>query len=246
MNTPATPCPQSSAFGPQPECETTEIRIRALACALLQLLLLAIHPIAALAARAARRHATHRHGARPQQARRSRRGDSAELVFAAIEREAIGTDDQRIAHRYVYEWDIGPTSDLVTPDRAMTILKAAPDLVFPFRVSGGTRIELNRVFQLDHVRWPRDNGNPVVISQADSTSFTFLTLPGHFRGPGRTIQFEILGRGGRLILRQVGATSQAISDLAYDGGAWLSWRTQAATLRATLFGGAHGPDLDRV
>jgi hypothetical protein len=33
-------------------------------------------------------------------------------------------------------------SDLVTPDSAMTMLKAAPDLIFPFRVSGG--IELNR------------------------------------------------------------------------------------------------------
>ena len=99
-------------------------------------------------------------------------------------------------------------------------------------MSGG--IELNRVLALDHVRWPRDNGNPVLISQADCTSFTFLTLPGHFRGPGRTIQFTILGRGGRLILRQVGATSQRISDLAYDGGAWFSWRTQAATLRAAV------------
>ena len=68
------------------------------------------------------------------------------------------------------------------------------------------------------------------------TSFTFLTLPGHFRGPGRTIQFTILGRGDRLVLRQVGATSLGISDMAYDGGAWFSWRTQAATLRAALSG----------
>jgi hypothetical protein len=194
----------------------TEVRIRALACALLQLLLLAIWPVTALTARAARTH----------------RGFRAELVSAVIEREAAGT-----AHRYVYEWDLGPTSDLGTPDGAMAVLQAAPDQIFPFRVSGGTGIELNRVLQLDDVRWPRDNGNPVLISQADSTSFTFLTLPGHFRGPGRTIQFTILRRGGRLILRQVGATSRGISDLAYDGGAWFSWRAQAATLRATLSGG---------
>ena len=95
-------------------------------------------------------------------------------------------------------------------------------------------IELNQVLDLDHVHWPLDNGNPVLISEADTTSFTFLTLPGHFRGPGRTIQFAILGRGGRLILRQVGATSPRISDLACDGGAWFSWRTQAATLRTAL------------
>jgi hypothetical protein len=65
---------------------------------------------------------------------------------------------------------------------------------------------------------------------------TFLTLPGHFRGPGRTIQFTILGRGDRLILRQVGATSLGLSDMAYDGGAWFSWRTQAATLAGRPLG----------
>jgi hypothetical protein len=196
--------------------EHTEVRIRALLCALLQLMLLAIWPVVALTARVAKAH----------------RGHRAELVSAVIEREVAGT-----AHRYVFEWDLGPASELGAPDNAMAILKAAPDRIFPFRVSGGTGIELNRVLELDDVRWPRDNGNPVLISQADSTSFTFLTLPGHFRGAGRTIQFTVLARGDRLILRQVGATSLGISDMAYDGGAWFSWRTQAATLRAALPGG---------
>ena len=58
--------------------------------------------------------------------------------------------------------------------------------------------------------------------------------------PRRTIQFTILGRGDRLILRQVGAASLGIFDRAYDGGAWFSWRTQAATLRAALSGGPLG------
>jgi hypothetical protein len=205
--------------------EHTEIRIRALACALLQLMLLAIWPVVALTARAARAH----------------RGFRAELVSAVIEREVAGT-----AHRYLFEWDLGPASDLGTPDSAMAILQSAPDQIFPFRVSGATGIELNRVIALDDVRWPRDNGHPVLVSQADSTSFTFLTLPGHFRGPGRTIEFMVLARGGRLILRQIGSTSLGISDMAYDGGAWFSWRTQAAALRAALPGGAHGPDPDPV
>jgi hypothetical protein len=208
--------------------------------------LLAIYPIAALAARAAALRATHRHGARPEGTRRRRRGFGAALVFAAIERDVIETGGPRTAHRYVYEWDIGPASALVTPDSAMTILKAAPDLIFPFGVTGATRIELNQVLDLDDVRWPRDDGNPVLVSQANSTSITFLTLPGHFRGPGRTIQFEVLGRGGRLILRHVGATSRGISDMAYDRGAWFSWRSQAARLRAAISRGAHMPDLNRV
>jgi hypothetical protein len=209
--------------------EHTVVRIRALGCALLQLMLLVIWPVTALTARA-----------------RARRGFRAELVSAVIEREVVPTAGQRAAHRYVYEWDLGPTSDLVTPDSAMAILQAEPDLIFPFRVRGSTCIELNQILQLDDVRWPRDDGNPVLISQADSTSFTFLTMPGHFRGPGRTIQFTVLGRDGRLILRQVGATSLGIADMAYDGGAWFSWRIQAATLRASLSAAVHGPGPDRV
>jgi hypothetical protein len=78
-------------------------------------------------------------------------------------------------------------------------------------------------------------GTATSASRLDSTSFSFFTLPGHFRGPGRTIRFTILVRAGRLMLRQVGATSLGIFDMAYDGGApWLSWRIQAATLRAAL------------
>jgi hypothetical protein len=120
--------------------------------------------------------------------------------------------------------------------RALAVLQAAPDRIVPFRVSGGLGIELNRVLQLDDVRWPGDDGNPVRSAKPTARLFTFRTLPGHFRGPGRTIQFTILGRGDRLILRQVGATSPGISDMAYDGGAWFSWRTQAAALRAALAG----------
>jgi hypothetical protein len=217
-----------------PDRESTQVRVRALACALLHVLLLAIYPVAKLAARAARARTARRHGAMPVQGRPWGGGSRAELVFAAIERGVVETRDQLGTHHYVYEWDIGPSSELVTPGRAMTILKAAPDLIFPFGVSGGTRIEVDQVLDLDDVRWPRDDGNPVVVSQADSTSFTFVTLPGHFRGPGRTIRFAVLERGGRLILRQVGATSPRMSDLAYDGGAWFSWQTQAATLRAAL------------
>jgi hypothetical protein len=68
----------------------------------------------------------------------------------------------------VFEWDIGAASDLGSADNTMAILKATPDLIFPFGVRGGAAIELDAVLQLDHVRWPRDNGKPVLITQADT------------------------------------------------------------------------------
>ena len=141
---------------------------------------------------------------------------------------------------YAYEWDIGPVSELVTPQGAMTVMKDAPNVVFPFEVRGqnGERtIRTGSVYHLNNVRIPGDDGNPVRVVQSDGTSFTFLTLPGHFRGPGRTIRFTTLERDGRLLLRQEGVSAAGLVDEFYDSGARIAWRYQADNLRAALFGG---------
>jgi len=70
--------------------------------------------------------AIHRHGARPERARLWPHDVRPGLVFAAIEREVVDAAGQRVVHRYVYEWDLGPIPDLVTPDRAMAVLRAHP------------------------------------------------------------------------------------------------------------------------
>jgi hypothetical protein len=186
-----------------------------LACLLAYTVLLTAAAVSALGTRGSRRRALGWQGHSP--------------------RVALTAGDGR-ARRYVYEWDLGPTSARVTPESAMTLMQASPDRVFPFDVGAGSRIEPGRPLSLGNVRWPRDNGHPVRVVEADAVSFTFLTLPGHFRGPGHTIRFATLARDGRLILRHAGESSDRLPDVAYDSGAWVSWRTQASRLRSLVFG----------
>jgi hypothetical protein len=162
------------------------------------------------------------------------------VVFTEEEGEIFVAPAEAEVTRYALEHDIGPTSDLVTPESAMAIMKDSPNVVFPFEVQGlrGERtIEVDRTYNLNNVRTPGDDENPVEVVQSDATSFTFLTLPGHFRGSGRTIRFVTLERDGRLILRQEGTSSAGIIDELYDAGARISWRYQANNLRAAIYGG---------
>jgi|SoiMethySBSTD1v2_1073268.scaffolds.fasta_scaffold433089_2 hypothetical protein len=155
----------------------------------------------------------------------------------AAQRPAVPAD---AANVYAYEWDIGPTSSTVTPESAMDIMKAVPNVVFPFEVKGRNgerRIQKGSSYDLNSVRWPGDDNNPVEIINEDDTSFTFLTLPGHFRGEGHTIKFTTLDRNGRLVLRQEGISAPGFVDQLLDLGARLSWKYQADNLRAATYGG---------
>jgi hypothetical protein len=142
--------------------------------------------------------------------------------------------------QYAYEWEIGPTSDLVNSEKAMALMQQSPNVVFPFGVRGAdgeTTIQVGHVYYLDHVRAPGDRNHPVRIADADKTSFTFVTLPGHFRGAGRMVRFRTLERDGRLLLRQEGRSAATMLDGLYDAGARIAWRYQADNLRAAIFGG---------
>jgi hypothetical protein len=143
-------------------------------------------------------------------------------------------------HRYVDEWEIGPASGLVTAKGAMTIMKNSPNVVFPFTVTGQngeTTIQLDHSYNLENAMVPGDK-NPVKVVQADDTSFTFETLPGHFRGPGRTIKFHTLERDGTLYLQQEGVASNNVWDYTLDQGARLTWWYQSQNLKAAIFGGS--------
>jgi hypothetical protein len=163
-----------------------------------------------------------------------------QAVFTEAEGEEFVAPRAADLSRYAYEWDIGPTSPLITAEGAMTIMRNSPNVVFPFEVQGlrgENTIELDHVYNLNNVRLPGDNKNPVQVVQSDPTSFTFLTLPGHFRGPGRTIRFVTVERDGRLLLRQEGTSDAGVVDEVYDVGARLAWRYQADNLRAAIYGG---------
>ena len=163
-----------------------------------------------------------------------------EVVFSEAEGTTIVAPTPEELNRYSYEWDVGPTSGLVSPESAMSVMKDSPNVVFPFEVvgqQGEQRILQDSTYDLVGPRGPGDDDNPVLVVQSDATSFTFLTLPGHFRGDGRTIRFQTLARDGRLILRQEGTSGDSLWDSLYDAGAKVSWRQQAMNLRAAIYGG---------
>ena len=163
------------------------------------------------------------------------------VVFTDDEGEGFTPAPEPDVGRHAVECDIGPVMPLVTAESAMGVMKDSPNVVFPFVVEGarGARsIQLGSVYDLQNVLHPGDKGNPVRVVQSDATSFTFLTLPGHFRGPDQTIRFVTVERRGRILLRQEGTSSGTTMDWIYDAGAQMvSWRFQANNLRAALYGG---------
>jgi len=98
---------------------------------------------------------------------------------------------------YRHDWDLGTMSITVTALKAMAILQSRPNAIFPFAVkgrAGETTIVLGSTYDLTNTTGPRDSlgtgPDPVRVTAVTATSFTFLTLAGHHRGPGQTITFE--------------------------------------------------------
>jgi hypothetical protein len=77
----------------------------------------------------------------------------------------------------------------------------------------------------------------VLVVQSDpprspSSPWTATSGARAARSPFRTLE-----RDGRLVLRQEGTSGAGVWDSLYDAGSKLSWRQQAANLRAAIYGG---------
>jgi RHS repeat-associated protein len=142
---------------------------------------------------------------------------------------------------YSHSWYIGPSSPLVTPEKAMAFFKGNPNLVFPFEVyplENQKAIVLGAKYDLRSVMFPKfSNNNPVRVFSSGPTSFSFITLPGHFRGPGQFVGFRTFAEGGNLYLEQTGTSEHGFTDWFFDVGAYVAWQQQAENLKALLYGG---------
>lgn len=149
-------------------------------------------------------------------------------------------------YRYVEENVVGPRRVGITPTATMRTLESNPNAFFPFFVtplSGPSTIREGQIYDLQWVRWPFDNGNFVRVESVTPTSFTFLTLDGHFDGPGATITFSAVERNGVVLLRQEGYAPTAgafNSTFAPFGATSITWQYQAATLGAAMRSAAEG------
>lgn len=104
---------------------------------------------------------------------------------------------------YQVQEDLGPVSSLgrqfQTPKQVMRYFQEHPQKIFPFGLSGATKIKQGEKINL---QIPLYGNAPVEVTNVTPTSFTFTTLPGHFDPPGSTITFSVHESGGHLYLEQ--------------------------------------------
>ena len=151
---------------------------------------------------------------------------------------------------YSHDWDCGPLSTSRTVAGAMAIIISRPNDIFPFKVGHpvlAPRIRLGAKINLMNTIGPSNLGlgpDPVEVIAVTPTSFTFLTLAGHHRGTGQTIQFDTRSGSGHLRLLQSGTfNSLDPRQYAYNAGAVGAWALQAHNLRVAV-GTVSDPSLN--
>jgi len=143
---------------------------------------------------------------------------------------------------YTGEYDYSyafPISDdiMLTPEQAMDIFKANPGKIFPFEIEGATTFEDGQTIRLVGAA-PIDGSGDVRVSTTD-TSVTFTVVSDdYFDGAGSTITFRTaIGTDGLVYLVQDADAHDANAFAAIgaeNGGAALTWNTQAQNFRDVL------------
>ena len=153
----------------------------------------------------------------------------------------FGEERISVMGTYAHGWDCGPLSTSRTVAGAMAIIISRPNDIFPYKVGypiPASRITLGAKIDLMNTIGPSNLGlgpDPVEVSAVTSTSFTFLTLAGHHRGAGQTIQFDTSSVSGQLRLLQSGTfNSYDPRQYAYNKGATGAWALQAHNLRVAI------------
>jgi hypothetical protein len=159
---------------------------------------------------------------------------------------------------YRHDWDLGTMTATVTAFKAMSILQARPNDIFPFTVrgrGGETTIVLGSTYDLLNTTGPFNSfwtgSDPVTVTAMTTLSFTFTTLAGHHRGAGQTITFETydkladendgLTQRMHVFLSQHGTYISSFAhpfsslfNLGANAGAAGAWALQAHNLREAL------------
>ncbi len=138
---------------------------------------------------------------------------------------------------YSYTWRIIGRGSTIPPETAMKLVQDDPHSVFPFKIQANTtdaRLKIQegaRCILRPLIIRPE----PVEIVNVTPTSFTFRTLPGHFRGQGATICFRTLvNTRGRLCVQQTAEFEKKWRNCILDIGSIALWSIQAAKLAYRL------------
>jgi hypothetical protein len=128
-----------------------------------------------------------------------------------------------------------------TPEAVLTMARNHFSAYFPFG-GCGTALHVGQICHLTGTgpagTWGPGSDNPIQVVSVGTTSFTFLSLPGHAEGPGRIITFSFLQNPmtQRLYLdvSAQGPWSLASESTRDTGAARGFWQAYASNLQAAI------------
>lgn len=148
--------------------------------------------------------------------------------------------EQQVFYEYDMGHSLGVSTDEYTAQELMDLFKKHPTEIFPFVVTGDSaEFRDGAVFELSETlfffKGGIDTGRVVVNTTDTSVKFTVIS-DNYFDGPGSTIEFSIVEKGGQFALRKVANAEKAQAGVAQlaPGGAYLSWSLQAADFKNVI------------
>jgi RHS repeat-associated protein len=170
----------------------------------------------------------------------------------------IERDGQVAGYAYVKSWAVGNVTESMNAKTAMAMLKDDPNRFFQFSVqavgSSEAKVKITKDTIFLDLVGPREFGllktnlhlplvgdvggrNYVAVIHVTDTQFSFVTLPGHFDGPGNIISFRTFEKDGQIFLEQTGwapvaggLNARVSAPLAKAS----AWKTQAANLAKAI------------
>jgi RHS repeat-associated protein len=109
--------------------------------------------------------------------------------------DPINCSDLTGRYAYKYTFDVGASYGEGSAENLMTLMQGAPQVVFPFIITGGPIVNGARLC----TRPTAVRCDPVEAFGITGTSWSFRTQRGHIEGAGSVITFSLTERDGRLI-----------------------------------------------
>jgi RHS repeat-associated protein len=150
--------------------------------------------------------------------------------------DPINKSDLTGQYSYQYTEKLGSVRNYGGAARAMAIFRAQPHKVFPFPITGCSRLAKGRTCHLHALYGVAPGDGTVKVSYGhNSTTFTVVSK-GYFDDRGSTITFSTFVSHGNLYLRQTAqSVSAPIVNFGAPAGAWLMWQYQSDNLRGATW-----------
>jgi hypothetical protein len=159
--------------------------------------------------------------------------------FAYVGDNPVNGVDPLGLYSYTYDWALGPSTDIGTPEAIMAYFQENLQTVFPFSTGACSTVVLGETCALEF----GGKINPVEVIHVTPTSFEFEAQQGHIDPAGSTITFSICTMNGEDYLQQYANASTAapLVNLLFPSLAYVLWSYQAENLSNAIRGDYKSP-----